>query len=73
MLQQVSKSSVSDNSSISNLSSPKPTDIHPELTLEQVQKGASGGKSKRVSVTESDQDDLEINTMFDLHSRLGIR
>ena len=49
----------------------KVTHIHPELTLEQVQMGSgqTTSKSKRLDSNE----DLEINTMFDLHSRLGLR
>ena len=71
--QQKSKSNDSSRrSSRRKSNSPvKITDIHPELTLEQVRMGSGqvSSKSKRLDSNE----DLEINTMFDLHSRLGLR
>ena len=51
----------------------KITHIHPELTLEQVQMGSGGQTSSSKSKRLDSNEDLEINTMFDLHSRLGLR
>ena len=47
------------------------THIHPELTLEQVQKGSLVTSSRLKKVDSNEE--LEINTMFDLHSKWGLK
>lgn len=52
------------------------TDIHPELTLEQIksQQLRPGDCNHRKQRKRRDEDnDLEINTMFDFHSRMGLK
>ena len=74
--QQKSRSNNSSRRSSSRRKSNSPikiTHIHPELTLEQVQMGSGGQTSSSKSKRLDSNEDLEINTMFDLHSRLGLR
>lgn len=46
-------------------------DIHPELTLAQIQRHASAQKNPRKK--DMDEQKLEINTMFDFHSNCALK
>ena len=48
-------------------------DIHPELTLEQIKKPVELNIRKKMKKHSNKNQELDINTMFDFHSRLGLK
>ena len=64
----------SETQSVQSMRQPSDPDIHPELTLEQIKKPVIHQKRKRHSKggTVMNQE-LDINTMFDFHSRMGLK
>ena len=48
-------------------------DIHPELTLEQIKQPVEQCQRKKMKKHHHKNQELDINTMFDFHSRLGLK